>query len=94
MASFADITLVKDAWTDVSTVVGEAAGVALIIANVSLGKFPCRVETAATVPPTGPVRNGPLITQEKSAKAVPAVGEKVWATSETGDARINVQVAT
>lgn len=93
MSSFADITLVKDAWTDVSTAVGEAAGIALIISNVSLGDFPCRVETAAVVPATSPIRNGVLLGEGISSTATPAVGEKVWVTSETGDAKINVQLA-
>jgi len=92
MASFPDITLTKNVWTDVTAAVGAALGADMIVSNVSLGDFPCRVETAVTSPPVGPIRNGVLVSQESATNAQPDVTESVYATSETGNARISVQV--
>lgn len=93
MVSSADITLVKNAWTDLTAVTGAGTGVKLRVSNVtSGGGITCRIETATVEPPTGPIKNGILVRQGGTVDASPVAGDSVFATSEIGGAKVSVQV--
>lgn len=93
MVSFADITLTKNEWTDLTAVTGAGTGVSMIVTNVSTGGGEVvRVEDAPVEPPTGPIKNGPSFGQNGFVTSKPVAGDSVFATSLLGDAKINVQV--
>ena len=94
MVSFADITLEKNVWTDLTAVTGVGVGVALIVSNPSTGGGTVvRVEDATVEPPTDPIRNGPALLEGQQLKSSPVAGDSVFATSLLGETRVSVQVA-
>lgn len=95
MAGFSDIILDEKVWKDITTEVGVADGIALIVSNVSIPEQTIvRLETDVTVPSVVPaIDKGIFISKGEDKIGDPAPTEKVWAISENGAARIFVQLS-
>jgi len=95
MAGFSDIILKEKVWKDVTTEVGVADGIALIVSNVSIPETAIvRLETSVAVPSAVPVIDkGIFIKKGEDKIGDPDPTEKVWVISENGSARIFVQLS-
>ena len=91
MVGFDDIIVGENVWTDITTEVSVATGVSLLVSNVSkAGGQIARVEVNSTVPAV-PIKRGEPVGPGEQVTAKPGVGEKIWATSESGAVRLFVQ---
>jgi len=92
MTGFPDIVVNEDVWTDITTAVSVADGVSLLISNVSVSKKKpvARVEVDTSAPDV-PIDRGEPVQPGQQVTAKPGVGEKIFATSESGAVRLFVQ---